>query len=118
MRRLSLWSVLLLAVGLSTALLAYGAATYGTTVSVDAITAVGLPAIPWTVETPNRAFLSVEGASIRFWYDGQTPTAVVGHPASSGSTIIITGQDDCRRFKMIAQSGTATITVTLHVGEP
>jgi len=59
-----------------------------------------------------RAWVTVAGADVRYRVDGTAPTAAVGHAVENGGTIEIEGQTNLERFRIIAQSGTATVTVS------
>jgi hypothetical protein len=61
----------------------------------------------------SSAFLTNETASIRYTYDGTTPSATVGHLLTDGGTLVLMGQQQMASFKCIRVSGvSATITVT------
>jgi len=62
---------------------------------------------------PDYAFITVEGAAIRFWVDGTDPTATVGHPAENGGTIELFG-DELVKFRAIRRDGVnATLSISL-----
>jgi len=65
-------------------------------------------------QTPaSKAFITVETAPIRYWYDGSTPTATSGHRAEAGAVIELEPLDDIEHFKAIAETATdALIKVT------
>lgn len=58
------------------------------------------------------AYITIETNSIRFWSDGSTPTAAVGHPAPAGQAIEVCGVPAINQFLMIRQSADATASVT------
>jgi hypothetical protein len=61
---------------------------------------------------PREAMFSVETDQIRFRLDGTDPTAAIGHLASAGETIKVTGEADIRAFRAIRVSTDATIFAT------
>lgn len=60
------------------------------------------------------ASVSIETNAIRFFGNGSTPTASVGHPVAAGSTITVCGQANIKNFRMIRQSADATATVSYY----
>ena len=59
------------------------------------------------------ALVSVAADAIRFFSDGTIlPTASVGHPVASGSTVEVCGFANVKNFRMIRQTNDATITVS------
>lgn len=61
----------------------------------------------------DRAIISVAGAGIRFWYDGTTPTASVGHDIGAGGQIVVEGAADVAGFRAIRDSGSdSTLSIT------
>jgi len=66
-----------------------------------------------TGHTAKVAFVTVEGAQIRYRYDGGTPTATEGHLVSPGDTFIVQGFKNIQNFKAIRTgSADATLRVT------
>lgn len=64
---------------------------------------------------PARAvFLTVDGAALRFRFDGTAPTAAVGHQLSSGDSVTIYGNNSLRNFRAIRDAG-AALNPTLQV---
>lgn len=60
-----------------------------------------------------RAVITVEDAAFRYRYDGDDPTASVGHAAANGSVIVLVGEQAISQFKAIRTGGTdATLRVT------
>lgn len=59
-----------------------------------------------------EAFCTVEGAQIRYTYNGTTPTSTVGHLAEVGDVYAIRGLNDVLQFRAIR---TGTTNATLHV---
>lgn len=58
-----------------------------------------------------HAEIAVDGANIRWWDDGKTPTASEGKPLSSGNYLWVEAPST---FKAIAQSGSATVTISWY----
>ena len=59
-----------------------------------------------------RAWLTVEGADVRYSIDGVDPTSLVGHLITDGGYAEIEGITNLTRFKIIAVSGTPSVTVS------
>lgn len=55
-----------------------------------------------------RAVVQLEGADIRFTYDGTTPTASIGQKVVDGSWFQIVGETNIINFKAYGLTGTAT----------
>ena len=67
-------------------------------------------ATPGGAET---AFITNYGASIRYYYDGTTPSASVGHVLPDGGILTLVGQNQMVNFKCFRLSSTDSIlTVT------
>lgn len=62
--------------------------------AVDAITAVPLAGPNGKMENFELAWIEVEGAPMRMWYDGATPTTSAGH-------LWIPGQSDVLNFSEV-----------------
>jgi hypothetical protein len=59
------------------------------------------------------ALLTVEGASVRWWASGSTPTASEGHLAQPGCVIELSDPNELRRFRAIrAASSDAVLQVS------
>ena len=61
----------------------------------------------------DSAFLTLEGADIRYRYDGGNPTTSAGHLLSDSGYIVLTGQNQMEKFKAIrvgGRDGTLSIT--------
>lgn len=56
-----------------------------------------------------HALIAVEGEAIRFLDDGSSPTATEGFPILENSDMLFSG--NISQLKMIAQTGTATVTI-------
>jgi len=82
--------------------LSVGATAVGIT---EAIRAPGGVPCTW-------ARLSVETQAVRYRLDGIAPTASVGHPLATGVTIDIYGEANVRNLRIIAQTPTASVSVT------
>jgi len=63
----------------------------------------------------DSAFITNYGAAIRYFYDGSTPTASVGHVLADGGILVLNGQNQMDAFKCIRLSATdSIITVTFE----
>lgn len=62
----------------------------------------------------SAALLSVETQAIRFRYDGQQPSTTVGHPVSAGGSIAFSNPSSISQLWIVAQTGTASVTVSLE----
>lgn len=58
------------------------------------------------------AFLTSETDSIRYTYDGTTPTTTVGHLLLKNQSIVLVGQNQMSQFKCIRVTTDATISIT------
>ena len=58
------------------------------------------------------AFLTNDGAAIRYTYDGTTPSATVGHKLADGGILVLNGQNQMASFKSFRVSSDSQITVT------
>lgn len=56
-----------------------------------------------------EVFCTLEKASIRFRYDGGTPSSTVGHPLSIGQSLTLADVDNIRNFKAITEDVSATL---------
>ena len=64
-------------------------------------------------EGSTAALVTVESADIRFWLDGTTPTASVGHVAASGDQIILDSPEEVRLFEAIRKGDdSATLRIS------
>lgn len=61
-----------------------------------------------------KVFISVETQAIRYCYDGTTPTASKGHPVAAGGSFTVYGFENVANLRMISQTGTAVLDVTLE----
>lgn len=55
------------------------------------------------------AFVTVENAAIRFWMDGTTPTALLGHVAEAGDVINLHSPEEVRLFEAIRRDGVSAV---------
>lgn len=80
---------------------------YGESITVGA-TAVGIGS---TAKVPDlkEGFFTIEGGDVRYWLDGSTPTASVGHLVTDGSSFSVMGNNNLRRLLMISTTGTVTV---------
>lgn len=61
----------------------------------------------------SEAFISNDGAEIRFRYDGGTPTSTVGHILADGGILVLKGQQQMSSFKCIRTGGVSSeISIT------
>jgi hypothetical protein len=75
-------------------------------------TAIGITAallLPSTGHKQTNAWITVEGAPIRFRIDGTDPTAVEGHLVDTGEQIEVTGYRNLQRFRAIRTAAFATV---------
>ena len=56
-----------------------------------------------------RAYMTVEGAAIRFRVDGGAPTATVGHLANDGDKMLLESASDIKNFKAIRITTTSAV---------
>ena len=82
---------------------------------VDNATAEGITS---TLDrTTSMAIIDCEGGDCRYYVDGSTPTALLGHPLLDGGGITLVGRPNIENFRVIAQDGGgATLTVTIMRG--
>jgi len=60
-----------------------------------------------------RALITVEDAQIRWRYDGTNPTSSEGHLSNPMDTIVLTGTDNIKNFRVIRKGSTdANIRIT------
>jgi hypothetical protein len=59
----------------------------------------------------DKVVCTLESAQIRFWVDGSTPTATVGHILNPGETLTLENYDEVRKFLAIR---TGTVDATLR----
>lgn len=62
-----------------------------------------------------KAFISTETESIRFWIDGSTPTSSSGHLAVAGSVIILSDRNQLINFRAIKITDNGALKITLYV---
>ena len=86
------------------------------TVTVTNAIAVGLTASkfkPSGQVAAETAFITVEDGPVRYRYDGTDPTTTIGHKATSGTTLLLRGEQQMSLFKVIATTATnGTLTST------
>lgn len=74
--------------------------------------AVGLT-VPAGGAAAEKAIITVETASVRFWIDGTTdPIASEGHLVIAGQGIELAGANALKNFKAIRVSSDATLMIT------
>ena len=72
-------------------------------------TAVGFTAAqlnPANAQRAERAFITVEGAAIRFRIDGTDPTSSEGHLVLANSSFVLSGHNALANFRAIRDGGT------------
>ena len=83
------------------------------TVSTTAVGFTSAQINPAGVQRAERAFITVEGAAIRFRMDGTDPTSSEGHLLLANSSCVLSGQNALAKFKAIRDGGTdGTLKVT------
>lgn len=68
-----------------------------------------------TATTPGGAevaFITNYGNSIRYYYDGSTPSATVGHVLPDGGILTLQGQNQISKFKAFRVSADSELTIT------
>lgn len=60
-------------------------------------------------EYAKRAIVTTETASIRYRYDGTSPTASEGHLLTPQSVLVLTGSDNIKNFRAIRSGSTSGI---------
>lgn len=87
----------------------------GATVSSTEQTMTDLGFTDAELSEADIAFITVDGADVRFTYDGTTPTGSVGHLLSNSDKWIVMGNDNIRNLQFIrADSTDAYVAVTLE----
>ena len=90
------------------------AEVYGETVSSTALELSDFTGIDSDdVADSDVLIISVEDAAVRYTHGTSDPTASVGEPIESGNREIIHGQRLISGFKVIRQSGDATVNIRL-----
>ena len=78
--------------------------------TIDAtVGGIGLTAATYGTDT--KAYITVEGADIRFRIDGTAPTAAIGHLVNNGGIIKLDSASDLAHFKAI-RTGAVSATIT------
>lgn len=63
----------------------------------------------------DSAFLTNDGAEIRYRFDGGTPTSTVGHVLADGGILVLQGQNQMAAFKCIRTGAVSSeISVTFE----
>lgn len=57
-------------------------------------------------ENATRAIITIQDAQIRYMYNGDTPTASLGHVVNPFDTITLLGSQNIRNFKAIRKGST------------
>ena len=60
----------------------------------------------------STAFVTNYGNSIRYTYDGTTPSASVGHILPDGGILVLSGQQQMATFKCFRVSADSELTIT------
>lgn len=88
----------------------------GTSFVAISITTAAATAFSGYPATVIRAFVTVEGSSARYRYDGTAPVVGTGHLINSGDSVQILGLTNIQNFKCISTSaGTTTLMTTFEV---
>ena len=85
-------------------------------VTVDNSVAKGMEDFGFTekeISGADSAQISVFGKTVRYWYDGSTPTPSEGHPIFPMSERMVRGIRNIQKIRLIAEQGTATLAITL-----
>lgn len=69
---------------------------------------------PTSGRPAQRAFLTLETASIRFTYDGTAPTTTVGHLMNAGDVLVIEGIANVSAFRAIRTGSTSGALVCTY----
>lgn len=62
----------------------------------------------------SAAFITNSGASIRYRYDGTSPSSTVGHILADGGILVLNGQNQMENFKCTRVSSDSEISVTFE----
>ncbi len=65
----------------------------------------------------SEAFITNDGAEIRYRYDGGTPSATVGHVLADGGILVLRGQNQMSQFKCIRTGGVSSEISTTYERE-
>ena len=67
-----------------------------------------------TAANSNRAFITCETAAVRFWLDGSTPSASVGHLLEPGDVLLLDSRAQIAAFRAYRRDATsATLRISL-----
>lgn len=86
------------------------------TKSVTSVAAVSITTVYGGVEA-TKITMTVEGADIRYRWDGVDPTTTTGHYLGEGNQRELYGHTNLDQLRIIAVSDTATITITAEAPE-
>jgi len=86
------------------------------TIPVTTAAAVGITTVAGQL-LATKARFTVIGDDIRYQYDGSDPTTAVGHYAGNYWTFELFGHTNLDQFRMIATTGSATVTVQIEAPE-
>lgn len=67
-----------------------------------------------TIGGASAAFITNDGNTIRYTYDGTTPSATVGHKLADGGILVLNGQNQMSAFKCFRVSSDSEISVTFE----
>ena len=84
----------------------------GETITVSTVSIGFTAALYNQGEQAQSALVTIAGDSIRFWPNGQTPTASVGHLVTAGTPVEVCGFSNIAKFRMIRVTTDATVTVS------
>ena len=63
-----------------------------------------------------RAAIDVEGAAVRFWIDGSTPTSSQGHLLQAGDSIAVENGNEVQQALFIGVTSGASLQITFSGG--
>lgn len=81
--------------------------------TLDTLTSQSFPSEVGGVKATS-IFLTVEGANVRYRYDGGLPTQGSGHLLTIGSAYNLEGPQNVKNFRVIAESGNPVVRFTLE----
>lgn len=86
------------------------------TVSTVAVSLTAAKVSPLKAPSAKLVILTIETADLRYRYDGVAdPTAAEGHAAVMGATLVVSGINNIRRFRMIRSGGTSAVVKVTYL---
>jgi len=90
------------------------ASVYAQVISTTVVSMDALGFMQEQLRTASAAHITIEGAAIRYRYDGSPPTNLIGHPSAADSELLIDGTQNVLDLNFIRSGGSdATINITL-----